>query len=339
MARKKQISISDVAKAQGISITTVSFILNGKAKERRISDALNKRVLDYVKKIGYKPSQLVRKPAGEAKVLALLLEDIADPFFLEVTKQVERIAGEVGYQVLFFDTGSDLNKTRQHIQLCIDKEVDGVIVIPPEGFEEIAGKMKERIPMVLFDRFLPAIDMHYVVSDNRQGAYEATKYLLEKVGKRIGLVSLYSSQTHIRGRLDGYMDAMDEFRTPSFIRKLSAESPDEEKGEQIVEFIIDNKLDAVLFAAQYLAVSGFCAIRKKGLAMPMFVTFDKHILFEGNNLTDTAVLQHVEQLAQKLVETLIDEIGGKLKEVRQLVIPCKLRTSGSVIASTPEQIS
>ncbi len=325
MARKKQISISDIAKAMGTSITTVSFILNGKAKERRISDAVNKRVLDYVKKVGYRPSQLVRKPAGRTKVIALLVDNVADPSFSETGRYIEEIAAEYGYQVIYCDTANDLNKATQHIQLCIEKEVDGLIVIPPEDFEETITKMKQRIPIVLFDRFIPDIEISYVVSDNRKGAYDATKYLLEQENKRIGLVSLYSNQTHIRGRLDGYMDAMDEFRMQSFIRKVRVESSPDEIKEQATEFIVDNKLDAVLFATHSLAVNGLKGIKEKDIVMPKIVAVGNRVLLEHGVADISVVVQDAAQLAKKLTETLVGEMEGKLQEVSRIIIPCQLR--------------
>ncbi|NGM64674.1 LacI family DNA-binding transcriptional regulator [Sphingobacterium sp. SGR-19] len=324
MATKKRISISDIAKAMGTSITTVSFILNGKAKERRISDALNKRVLDYVKKIGYKPSQLIRKPAGRTKVLALLLENITDPLFSEVGRHIEKMGAASGYHVLYFDTSNDANKTMQHIQLCIEKEFDGLILVPPEDFEEAADKTKQHIPMVLFDRFLPTVKTSYVVSDNRRGAYDATKHLLEQENKRVGLVSLYSNQTHIRSRLDGYMDAMDEFRMQPFIRKLSAESPMREMEEQMVEFIGDNKLDAVLFANHHLAINGMKAIDGQVAVLPRIVAFDDHALFTLHSPAVSVVAQNAEQIAEELMRTLTLEIEGKLKEARGVLVPSML---------------
>lgn len=332
MARKKQISISDIAKAVGTSITTVSFILNGKAKERRISDAVSKRVLDYVKKVGYKPSQLVRKPAGRTKVIALLVENIADPSFSEIGRYIEGIATGYGYQVLYCDTANDAHKARQHIQLCVEKEVDGLIVVPPEDFEETIQQMKQRIPIVLFDRFMPEMEISYVVSDNRKGAYDATKYLLEQESKRIGLVSLYSNQTHIRGRLDGYMDAMDEFRMQSFIRKVSAESSSDEIKTQVTEFIVDNKLDAVLFATHSLAANGLGAIKDKDIVMPRIVAVGNRVLFEYGVSAISVVVQDTAQLAKKLTETLVSEIEGRQQEVTQIIIPCQLEKWESVTA-------
>lgn len=332
MATKKRISISDIAKAMGTSITTVSFILNGKAKERRISDALNKRVLDYVKKVGYKPSQLIRKSVGRTKVLALLLENITDPLFSEVGKHIEKMGAASGYHVLYYDTSNDINKTRQYIQLCIEKEFDGLIVVPPEDFEETIGKMKPPIPMVLFDRFLPTVETSYVVSDNRQGAYDATKHLLEQENKRVGLVSLYSNQTHIRSRLDGYMDAMDEFRMQPFIRKLSAESPVSEMGEQMIEFIVDNKLDAVLFASYHLAINGLKAIKGQTAVLPRMVAFDDHMLFALHSPAVSVVAQDAERIAAELMRTLTMEIEGKLKEVRSVLVPSTLIVRESSIS-------
>lgn len=326
MAMKKRISISDIAKALGTSITTVSFILNGKAKERRISDALTKRVLDYVKKVGYKPSQLVRNaPGGQTKVLALLFEDINHPFFSEVGKHIERIAAESGYHIVHCNTGNDTRKISQLIRLCVDKEIDGVLMTPSEDLEETILKIKKQhIPTVLFDRFIPTVDTHYVISDNRKGAYDASKHLLEMGSKRVGLVSLYSNQTQMRARLDGYMDAMDEFQQQSFIKKLNVGGPDREIGEQIVEFIVDNKLDAVLFANHYLAIGGLKAIKGQPIVLPRMVTFDDHVLFTLHSPAVSVVAQDAEKVAVELMQTLTAEIEGKLKEERKVVVPCTL---------------
>lgn len=326
MAKKKRISISDIAKAMGTSVTTVSFILNGKAKERRISDALNKRVLDYVKKVGYKPSQLVRNAlGGETKVLALLVEDINNPFFSEVGKHIERIASGSGYHIVHCNTGNDIRKINQFVKLCVDKEIDGVLMTPSEDSEETISKIKKQhIPTVLFDRFIPDASAHYVISDNRNGAYDATKHLLEMGSKRVGLVSLYSNQTQMRARLDGYMDAMDEFQQQSFIKKLNVDGSEEEIGRQIVEFIVDNKLDGVLFANHYLAIGGLKAIKGQTIVLPRMVTFDDHVLFALHSPAISVVAQDAERVAAELMQTLTAEMEGKLTEERKVVVPCTL---------------
>ncbi|QBQ42461.1 LacI family transcriptional regulator [Sphingobacterium psychroaquaticum] len=323
---KKRVLISDIAKALGISVTTVSFILNDKAKEKRISDALTKRVLEYVEKVGYKPNQLAKSlRTGQTKILGLLVEDIANPFFSNVAKYIERQAYSAGYHIIYCSMNNDENKAKELIQLFMDRQVDGFIITPSEGLEETISNIKQNnIPVVLFDRFIPTVDTSYVVSDNKKGAYEATRHLLEQANKRIGLISLYSNQTQMRDRLDGYMQAMDEFQTPSFIKKLQMETDDEESKAQIVEFVQSNNLDAVLFATNYLAIAGLKALKGENVALPKMVAFDEHTLFKLHDPSISVVSQDIEHLTLELIQTLIAEIEGKLKETRKIVIPCEL---------------
>ncbi|NQD69101.1 LacI family DNA-binding transcriptional regulator [Sphingobacterium shayense] len=323
---KKRVLISDIAKALGISVTTVSFILNDKAKEKRISDALTKRVLDYVKKVGYKPNQLAKSlRTGQTKILGLLVEDIANPFFSNVAKYIERQAYEAGYHIIYCSMDNDELKAKELIQLFMDRQVDGFIITPSEGLESTIQNIKQNnTPLVLFDRFMPNVETNYVVSDNKRGAYDATKHLLEAKNKRVGLISLYSNQTQMRDRLDGYMEAMDEFRTQSFVKKLDLDSPDEESKAQILEFVVDNNLDAVLFATNYLAVDGLKALKENKIPLPKMVAFDEHTLFKLHDPSISVVSQDIERLTKELISTLISEIEGKLKEVRQLTIPCSL---------------
>ena len=326
MGMKKRISISDIAKAMGTSITTVSFILNGKAKERRISESLTRRVLDYVKKVGYKPSQLVRNSrSGQIKIILVLVENIDNPFYLEVLRHVERIASGSGYQVVFAQAGGDHLKTSQFIQLCASKEFDGLLMTAPEDTEGIVSYIrKEHIPTVFFDKIIPDVDIPYVISDNRSGAYDATKHLLETGYKRVGLVSLYSNQMPMRSRLDGYMDAMDQFQQQSFIRKLNLAEAVHEIGDQIIEFIAESKLDAVFFTDYRLAIAGLKALRLHNSPLPAMVAFDDHMAFQLYSPTVTVVLQDAEQVAATLLSTLFLSIDKKLSAVEALKVPCRL---------------
>ncbi|MGO1242484.1 LacI family DNA-binding transcriptional regulator [Sphingobacterium sp. JB170] len=323
---KKRVLISDIAKALGISVTTVSFILNDKAKEKRISDALIKRVLDYVKKVGYKPNQLAKSlRTGQTKILGLLVEDIANPFFSNVAKYIEMQAYQAGYHIIYCSMDNDEMKAKELIQLFMDRQVDGFIITPSEGLEATIENIKQNnTPLVLFDRFMPNVETNYVVSDNKRGAYDATKHLLEAKNKRVGLISLYSNQTQMRDRLEGYMEAMDEFRTQSFVKKIDLVGTDEESKAQILEFVVDNNLDAVLFATNYLAVDGLKALKEAKVPLPKMVAFDEHTLFKLHDPSISVISQDIEALTKELIATLIAEIEGKLKEVRQLTIPCSL---------------
>jgi len=134
---KKKIRISDIAGALGVSVTTVSFILNGKAKEKRISDGLTKRVLDYVKKVGYKPNELAKSlRTGKTKIIGLVIEDISNPFFANIARLIEEKAYEKGYRILYGSTDNQPEKTIELIELFRDRHEDGYIITTSEGVRD-----------------------------------------------------------------------------------------------------------------------------------------------------------------------------------------------------------
>ncbi|MGO3807302.1 MAG: substrate-binding domain-containing protein, partial [Sphingobacterium sp.] len=106
--------------------------------------------------------------------------------------------------------------------------------------------------------------------------------------------------------------------------KIDLVGTDEESKAQILEFVVDNNLDAVLFATNYLAVDGLKALKEAKVPLPKMVAFDEHTLFKLHDPSISVISQDIEALTKELIATLIAEIEGKLKEVRQLTIPCSL---------------
>lgn len=320
---KKRLLLKDIAKALGVSVTTVSFVVNNKAEENRISEAVTKRIQDYVKKVGYKTNQLAKGlRTGESRLLGLLVEDIANPYFSQVAKHLERHAYKAGYHIIHSSMDNDDQRARELIQLFVDRQVDGLIITPSANLEHTVTELKQaKIPLVLFDRYLPSVETSYVVSDDRGGGYAATKHLLESGSQRIGLISFYSNQTQMKGRQEGYLQAMDELRKQSFIAKLHLDSEDE---QQIYNFVVDNKLDAIFFATNYLAVKGLKVFRTRGIALPKIVSFDDHTLFELHDPSISAVSQDIELLTKNVIQTLIADIEGKLNGFQQKLVPCEL---------------
>ncbi|MGN5954672.1 LacI family DNA-binding transcriptional regulator [Sphingobacterium lactis] len=336
---KKRILISDIAKNLGVSVTTVSFILNGKAKEKRISEGLTKRVLDYVKKVGYKPNQLAQSlRTGQSKILGLIVEDISNPFFSNVAKFIERIAYDNGYHIIYCSMDNDVTKAKELIQLFYDRQVDGYIITPPEGLDDtVENLLKNNIPVVLFDRYIPSLETNYVVLDNFNGAFNATKHLLENPNnKRVGFVSLFSNQTQMRDRLDGYMKAIDDFEQQAFIKKIKIDEDEDSSIEQLHDFIDSNNLDAVLFATNYLAIKGLMSVKQYNMELPHMVAFDDHTLFSLYEPGISVVTQDTAAIANELIHTLLNEIKGKNKELQKIVIPSELQIRGS--SRIPEEV-
>lgn len=324
---KKRLSISDIANNLGVSVTTVSFILNGKAKEKRISDTLTKRVLDYVKKVDYKPNQLAKSlRTGKSKSIGLLVEDISNPFFANIADHIEKLAYDHGYHIIYCSMKNDEKRAKELIQLFYDRQIDGFIIAPTEGLTDVINTLiKSSVPVVLFDRPLVDVDTHTVVTENVDGAYQGTMYLLDqKNAKRIGFVTTISTQSQMKGRLEGYMKAVDNVGMDLLVKKINPTHAEDEVIAQLNDFISDNKLDAILFATNYLAINGLKAIKQYKLNVDKLISFDENSAFSLVEPPVSAISQNIPDIAQQVVRLLVNQINGKLDKIEHVVIPCRL---------------
>lgn len=323
---KKRLSISDIAKNLGVSVTTVSFILNGKAKEKRISDAMTRRVLDYVKKVGYKPNQLAKSlRTGKSKTLGLLVEDISNAFFASIADQIEKLAYNHGYHIVYCSMNNDDTRAKELIQLFFDRQIDGFIIAPTEGLKDVIQHLlKNNVPVVLFDRTIEGLAVNSVISENNEGTFQGTRYLfLDKQAAKVGFVTIDSNQQQMKGRLDGYMRAVDEVCGDISVKKINRSMDEDQVVDEIRGFIEGNKLDGVLFATNYLALSGLKAIKKYRLEIDHLVSFDENVVFSLVDPPVSAISQNIEEIAKQIVSILIAEINGKSdNSYKQIVVPC-----------------
>lgn len=177
----KKLSINDIANELGIAKSTVSFVLNGKAKEKRISDELADKVLKFVAESGYQRSHLAQSlSTGKTKMICLLVEKISDYFFWHIAYYLEEVTYQNGYKIIYCSTENDQEKTWQLLALLRLRQVDSYIITPPEGIEaDISALIEAKIPVVLFDRYLTSVPTNYVGLDNFNGTFIATKHRAE----------------------------------------------------------------------------------------------------------------------------------------------------------------
>lgn len=313
---KKKISINDIAKTLGVSNTTVSFILNGKAKEKRLSENLVKRVLKYVDEINYKPNSLARSlRTGKTNIIGLMVEDISYPFFSSVARLIEENAYRNGYKILYCSTENDLEKTTDLIQIFRDRHVDGYIMVPPEGLDkEIEALVANGKPVVLFDRYLPGVNTDSVVIDNEKSSYNGVKHLINNGYKEIAIITLDSLQPQMQDRILGYERAINEHGLTAYIKEI-AHKDNEHTIRQIKTFLErKTKLDAVFFTTNYLCVSGLKALRDLKLSIPddiAVVSFDECELFEMYSPPITVISQPVEEISTNVINILLSKMGSQ----------------------------
>ena len=314
----KRVSMQDIATELGLSITTVSFVLNGKSTQMGISKATVKKVNDLITKKGYNPNSAARiLRTGKSNTIALIVEDIGNHFFGNIAKIIELEANKNGYKVFFSSTEGDTHIAKSLIAAMQQSAVDGFIITATSGLEEEIIKLKkEKKPFVLIDRLLPGIETDYVGVDNFFGAYELTDHLLGNSYKKIGFVSITSDMSQMIARKKGYESALKNKKI-HIDEKLILEVPFNETGEVITasiqKYLKENKnIDAVFFATNYLGLLGIEAIQLNKLKIGKnigVVSFDDHDVFKLLTPSITVAAQPITEIASRTFELLLKKLG------------------------------
>ncbi|WP_373520910.1 LacI family DNA-binding transcriptional regulator [Aquiflexum sp.] len=337
---KKKLSIKDIAKSLGISITTVSFILNGKAREKRISEELTKKVQLYIKEVGYTPSHLAQSlRLGKSKVIVFMVEDISNQFFASIARMIEEKAYKNGYKIIYCSTENETKKARELINTFKVRNVDGFIITPTPDLEEsVKALLDEGFGLVLFDRWMPDVDCSYVIVENEKSAFDATHHLIDRGCSKIALITVESDQIQMTDRLKGYQKAISQNQlTPNVFQVKFHNMEEEEAHNRIFDFFTHNPdLDGVFFTTNYLAFEGLEALGNLGMKVPeqvKVVSFDDHYFFKLYKPRITAIEQPLELIAEKLMEAILHQLDEAEinSEPKQFILSNKLNIRESSI--------
>ncbi|WP_316846254.1 LacI family DNA-binding transcriptional regulator [Pedobacter psychrodurus] len=334
---EKKISIIEVAKRLDVSPTTVSFILNGRSKEKRISDEIRDKVLKFVEEIGYKPNSLARSlRTGKTNTIALMVESISDPFFGHIARNIEEKAYKSGYKILYSSTGNNTEKTKEFLKMYEERHVDAYIIAAPEGIEgELQAIIDSGKPVLLFDRYLKDLKTDTILVDNYQSTAKAVEELIQSGFKNIAFITLDSLQSQMNDRLLGYEETLKKHKLPQYLKEISYDFPPEKVTAHIEAFLQRRgEIDAVVFATNYLCVYGLKAIEKLGLIIPKdlgIVVFDDQDLFELYKPQITAIAQPIEEIANQIISLLLNKLNNpvKTKKIQTIILNAEMIIRGS----------
>jgi LacI family transcriptional regulator len=334
---KKKISIKDIARLTNTSITTVSFVLNGKG---RISKEISKKILDVAQENGYEPNRMaVGLRTGVSKVIGLIVETIGGPFFGAMAKVIEEEAEKAGYGVIYCSTNNNIQKGKKAISMLSQQLVDGYIITPMKGLEkEIQKLVADEKPVVLIDGYLPGVDIPHVLVDNYNSAYDAVKFLITSGYRNIGLVTADLDLIQLHERTLGYKDALKDagFKDlKKMIFRLPFGIENDEAVNAVKTFIKQQKqMDAVFFTTNYLGIMGLQSINQLKLKIPAelaVISFDDHEIFPLYPPGITTVKQPTYEIAKSAIDVLLSQMNGEKYDISKIKvqIPAKLVKRGS----------
>ncbi len=210
MRKGRQTTLKSMADKFGISVSTVSRILSGKARQYRISKKTERKVRNEADRIGFAPDKIASAlKLRKTHTFGLIIPDISNPFFAAIARHVEMEARKRDYFILLCDSQEDTQTEIDSIRLLQSRNIDGLIISP---VGQIGRHLKELrdggMPVVLVDRYFPKLNIPYVTSDNRLGAFEAVRYLIEQGHRKIACIKGLPDSSTSNDRVSGYREAL-----------------------------------------------------------------------------------------------------------------------------------
>ena len=333
----KALSIKDIALKANVSITTVSFIINGKAKQKSISDAVIKKVQQIIIESGYKPNQIARSlRTGNSHIIGLIVEDISNSFFSRIARLIEDKAYKKGYKIIYSSTENNVAKAQELINLFKSRKVDAYIISPIKGIEEdIQLLLDENKPVILFDRNLPELNANYVGANHFAASYQAVESFIKQGKRNVALVTIDIDVQQIVERCEGYKKALVDYAlsyNEELVLKIPFNQAEADTIQQIKQLLENKQIDAILFATNYLAISGLKALKQidrkldENLAV---IGYDDHEAFELHTPSISTIQQPLEEIAETIIKLILKQLASKSKlPGQQIIIPAKLIIRG-----------
>lgn len=328
MNTKKKFTINDIAREAGVSRTLVSSVLCNMQlgeKRYRVSEETTNKIKEVMARHDYHPNNSARAlRSGNNRIIGVVLSDISNRFFAEVSRSIEDWTNKYGYMVIFSNTDENAGKLAEGVELLYNRGVQGLIIVPCLHSEEIIDSYKNKIPIVLLDRDYADSKLCSVVLDNRQSASELTKRLIDQGHRKIEFVSYDTTLKNIIEREEGYRG---EMRKNQLERNIKVHNPEYGSYEQVEKIILNavkSGTEAIIFATYHLTLLGRRAMIHNNVQVPCaFACFNNSDTFDIYERGMLYVKQPIEKFAKHAVELLIGRISGEKMEdeCEKIILP------------------
>jgi LacI family transcriptional regulator len=228
----------DVAAAARVGVTTVSRVVNG---DVRVTPDRRQRVLDAIEALRFQPNAMARaiRPGQRTATVALIIEDVSNPFFSSIAHGAEEIARRLNHLVIVSATGRDWETERNLVDEMVRRRVDGLLIVPAPHNHTALRSMTSSIPTVYLDRLPEGIEADAVVLPNESGAHQGVKWLLDRGHTRIAYLGGQPSVQSGASRLAGYRRALTEAGLPVSAPLIRSHLHDAEQAAAAVRELLD----------------------------------------------------------------------------------------------------
>ena len=342
--KQNSITIKDIAKALGLSHSTVARALKGSYK---ISEGTTQLVKKYAADYGYKPNLIAQSLRSQnSRTIGILLCSIPNSFFAEVINGVESVASSSDYYVIISQNHESYEKEVRNLKYLESRQIDGLLVSVSAETSDIShfrDFQAKNTPLVFFDRITEEVFTHKVVSDNEGGAFKLTSHLIENGYQRIAHVTSSPMISITQDRLVGYKEALLKKGmqvNPDYIKYCSHGGRDIQEVETAFQelFSLENIPDAIFAGSDRITIASLNLLKSRGIRIPAQVGLGGFSNFSSPELFDpplTTVSQSAFEIGKVATELLIRLIESKrpVNEFEKIVLPVQLTARASSVRS------
>jgi len=324
----RSVTIKDIARLSGVSVATVSRVINGNG---RYSKETEDRVMAVIKENNYTPNMLGKGlRTNKTQTIGIVVPDITNEFFATIVQEVERNLFKAGYSSLVCNTNENPEVEKRYISVLNVNRVSGLVYI--SGDTRVKHNAPENIPAVYIDRWPSTTrrDIVFIESDNFEGGRIATLEMLQKGCRRIVFLTDERRTSAQRSRQEGYFRAHSEYGIvpdESFIIALKEISYDSAFSAISDLCSRQVKFDGIFASTDWLALGALVALESRGIRVPeqvKIVGFDNISISKHCSTPISTINQDVRKMGEKAVEILLGLIEGKEIDKKYYVLPVEL---------------
>ena len=314
-----KVRVSDVARVAGVSLGTVSNTLN---RPHTVSEQTRKKVLAAIKKLDFVPNEgAASLRSGTSKMLGLVIPDVTNPIYAEITKGVASAAETAGYAVMLFNTDDQPDRELRQLEMLARHRSAGALIVPRKADQRRLERLRNLgLHLVLIDRAVSEHDGCSVSIDDVRGGLLATSHLLDSGRRRIAFVSGPVLVPQAAGRLEGLRRAIALANLdPGSYVELDQEDTSYADGERAASQIarMPDRPDGVFCINDQLAIGVLRGLAREGISVPReiaVVGYGDSAIAESAPVPLTTIRQPMYELGRAAVGHLLSEVDESSDE-------------------------
>lgn len=331
----QKVSITDIAKKTGLSTTTVSRVINGKGEQYRISKVSQQKILDAAKEMHYVPNLYAANlRTGKSKTIALIVPSLSNPFFATIANGVNTEIRKYGYITIISDSDENPDNEIKELEQLNAMNIEGLIIAPcGNKWRHIKEVYDQQLPVICIDRYFEDLDLPYVSSDNYDGAFHATKYLINNGHTSIACIQGIRESITNRLRVKGFTEALEDSGVSNYC--IVGDDFTIQNGYLETKLLLQQKVrpTAILTLSNTIAMGCMKALKEDNVRIPddlSIITFDEHPYLDYLSTPLTCVAQPVNDIIQIAVKFLFSRLENKDMPVTKVLLKPKIIIKDSV---------